>query len=128
MRRGITIFLTIFMLALFNGCSSSKGLPSHHVRSVQTGLASYYGPQWHGRLTANGERMDVHALTAAHKELPFGTRVRVTLLATGKSVVVRINDRGPFVKGRILDLADEAARRIGLIPYGVGRVRLEVLD
>jgi len=93
----------------------------------QTGLASYYGPQWHGRLTANGERMDVHALTAAHKKLPFGTRVRVTLLATGKSVVVRINDRGPFVKGRIIDLADEAARRIGLIPYGVEKVRIEVL-
>jgi rare lipoprotein A len=72
--------------------------------------------------------MDVHALTAAHKTLPFGTKVRVTLLSTGRSVIVRINDRGPFVSGRIIDLADEAARRIGLIERGIGQVRVEVLD
>lgn len=75
--------------------------------------ASWYGPGFHGRLTANGERFDQNALTAAHRSLPFGTRVRVTSASTGRSVVVRINDRGPFVRGRSIDLARAAARVIG---------------
>ncbi len=95
----------------------------------QTGIASFYGPEWHGRLTANGERLDIHAMTAAHKRLPFGTRVKVTNLSSGKSVVVRINDRGPFVRGRIIDLTDGAARRIGITPRsGLARVRVEKLE
>ncbi len=91
------------------------------------GLASHYGPEWDGRRTASGEIFRNRRLTAAHKSLPFGTRVRVTLLATGKSVIVRINDRGPFVRGRVIDLSDEAARRIGLDRHGVAKVRVEVL-
>jgi len=91
------------------------------------GLASYYGPKWHGRTTANGEKMDIHAMTAVHKSLPFGTYVKVTILSTGDSVVVRINDRGPFVKGRIIDLSDEAAKQLGLIEKGVARVGLTLL-
>src|SRR5688500_10020859 len=72
---------------------------------VVSGLASWYGPGFHGRLTANGERYDMHALTAAHKTMPFNTRVRVTNQTNGKSVVVRINDRGPYVGKRVIDLS-----------------------
>ncbi len=111
-----------------NGCGTAAKTPNYSVHRTITGLASYYGPKWHGRKTASGERLNIHAMTAAHKSLPFGTRVRVTLLSTGKSVIVRINDRGPYVQGRIIDLTDDAARKIGLTAQGVGRVRLEVLQ
>ncbi|MBD3315706.1 MAG: septal ring lytic transglycosylase RlpA family protein [Chitinivibrionales bacterium] len=94
---------------------------------MTTGVASYYGPGFHGRQTANGERFDQYAATAAHRTLPFGTRVRVTNLNNGKSVVVRINDRGPFKRGRIIDLSVGAARQIDMIGPGTARVRLEVL-
>jgi len=92
------------------------------------GIASHYGKEWQGRKTASGEPLDNNALTAAHPALPFGTKVMVTLLKTGKSVVVRINDRGPFVKGRIIDLSDRAAREIGLDRYGIARVRIETIE
>lgn len=85
-------------------------------------MASWYGPGFHGRKTASGERFNTGALTAAHKTLPFGTRVRVENVHTGRSVVVRINDRGPFVRGRVIDLSKAAARAIGM--DGVARVRL----
>jgi len=88
--------------------------------------ASWYGPGFHGRKTASGERFDQNAMTAAHKTLPFGTRVRVVDQRTGKSVRVRINDRGPFVKGRALDLSRGAAKAIGLIEPGHARVCMEV--
>lgn len=93
-----------------------------------TGLASWYGQPFHGRRTASGETFDMNQLTGAHRTLPFGTRVRVTLLSTGRSVVVRINDRGPFVENRLIDLSRAAAQEIGLLPIGVGRVQIEVLD
>ena len=93
----------------------------------QEGIASWYGPGYHGKTTASGERFDQDALTAAHPSWSFGTRVKVTFLATGKSVVVRVNDRFPGTKGRIIDLSREAARRIGLIGPGTGRVRLVVV-
>jgi len=114
-------------LTLIGGCTAAPAGQVSPSR-IQTGYASFYGHEWQGRQTANGERLDLSAMTAAHKTLPFGTRVRVTLLATGRSVVVRINDRGPFVRGRIIDLTDGAARRIGLDSRrGIGKVRLEVL-
>lgn len=94
---------------------------------VLIGKASFYGPGFHGKLTANGEVYDQNALTCAHKELPFDTQLRVTLLATGKSIVVRVNDRGPYKKGRILDLSVEAARRIGMSEMGTGTVRAEII-
>jgi len=94
---------------------------------VMRGVASWYGPGFHGRTTANGERFNQNALTAAHRSLPFGTRVRVTNARNGRSVVVRINDRGPFTGGRIIDLAAGAAQSIGLKSSGVGTVTLEVL-
>jgi rare lipoprotein A len=97
------------------------------VGTVQTGTASWYGPGYHGNRTSSGERYDMDALTAAHASYSFGTLVRVTLLSTGRSVVVRINDRFPNHKGRIIDLSRAAAREIGLIGGGTGRVRLEVV-
>ena len=83
-------------------------------RDLQRGMASWYGPGFHGRLTANGERFDMNELTAAHKTLPFGTRVLVHNPRTGKEVVVRINDRGPFIKGRVIDLSKAAAKALGM--------------
>jgi rare lipoprotein A len=94
--------------------------------TTQSGIASWYGPGYHGKRTSNGERFDQDSLTAAHRTWPFGTRVRVTLLSTRRSVVVRINDRLPR-RDRIIDLSRAAARSIGLIGPGTGRVRLEVV-
>lgn len=92
------------------------------------GTASYYASQFHGRRTASGERFDMAALTAAHRTLPFGSMVRVTNPANGKSVVVRINDRGPFTRGRTIDVSRAAAQRLGLIARGHGRVELALID
>jgi rare lipoprotein A (peptidoglycan hydrolase) len=89
------------------------------------GLASYYGS---GSRTATGETVNEHELTAAHRTLPFGTRVRVTSLSTGQSVTVRINDRGPFVHGRIVDLSHSAAEKLGLVGRGVEKVKLDVVE
>ena len=94
---------------------------------LETGLASFYGKHFAGRLTANGERFDPARLTAAHPTLPFGTRLRVTNVRNDRSVVVRINDRGPFIHDRIIDLSRAAAEAIGLEHRGVGRVRVELL-
>ena len=91
------------------------------------GMASWYGPGFHGRRTANGEVFDQNALTAAHRSLPFGTKVRVTNVNTGSSVIVRINDRGPFSGGRVIDLSAAAARVIGLVRSGIAPVQIDVL-
>jgi rare lipoprotein A (peptidoglycan hydrolase) len=93
-----------------------------------SGIASYYADDFHGRKTANGEVYDMHALTAAHRTLPFNTMVKVTNLETNMSVVVRINDRGPFKDDRVIDLSMEAAIKIGLISNGTGPVRLEIVS
>jgi rare lipoprotein A len=89
---------------------------------VQTGLASYYGMAHQGKVTADGEHFDIHAMTAAHRTLPFQTVVRVTAPATGKTVKVRINDRGPFIAGRIIDLSDAAAKELGIAGSGTAQV------
>ena len=114
-------------MPLMTGCASS----SHHgagARSTgnvsETGIASYYAHKYHGRTTASGERFDMNDMTAAHKTLPFGTRVRVTNLSNGKSITVRINDRGPFVKGRIIDLSLAAAKKLDMVNAGLAQVRL----
>ena len=93
--------------------------------SYQSGMASWYGGKFHGRKTANGETYNMNALTAAHKTLPFGTKVRVTNTRNGDSVVVRINDRGPFIAGRVIDLSRAAAGQIGV--SGVAPVKLAIL-
>ena len=96
-------------------------------RSGETGVASYYGERFRGRATASGEKYDPDKLTAAHPSLPFGTRVRVTNLKNGRSVVVRINDRGPYRPGRIIDLSARAAREIGLLADGIAKVVVQVV-
>ena len=101
--------------------------PPGVLRSLGQGVASYYGRRFHGRRTANGERFDMHAMTAAHKTLPFGSRVRVTNPSNGRSVVVRINDRGPFARGRVIDLSRAAAEEIGMIRRGHARVEIDLL-
>lgn len=95
---------------------------------VQKGIASFYADHFQGRQTANGERYDKNALTAAHKTLAFGSKVRVTNLENQKTVLVTINDRGPFVKGRILDLSRKAAEELDIIRAGTGKVEIEVLE
>src|SRR5215831_6037536 len=94
---------------------------------VQLGVASWYGPGFHGNRTANGEIYDQYELTAAHRSLPLGTRVTVTNLSNGRAVEVRINDRGPYVGGRAIDLSYAAARTIGMIGPGTARVRIDIL-
>lgn len=124
------------LVSLAAACASAPRRPARArppevrppVGTVVVGVASWYGPGYHGRRTSNGERFDQDALTAAHYDWAFGTRVRATLLSTGKSVVVRINDRFPGHKGRVIDLSRGAARAIGLIGPGTGQVRLEVLS
>lgn len=93
----------------------------------QTGKASWYGPGFHGKKTANGERFDMNTLTAAHRTLPISSRVRVTNLANGKSVVVRINDRGPYHGNRVMDLSKAAAQELGFIRTGTAQVKIEPL-
>lgn len=108
---------------------SHVSVESKQLIAQSVGKASFYGnqPGEGGPLTANGETYNPGGLTAAHRSLPFGSRVRVTSASTGKSVVVRINDRGPFIGGRIIDLSVGAARAIGLTSSGVGTVRMDIL-
>jgi rare lipoprotein A len=101
--------------------------PASERPSSQTGRASWYGRAHHGQLTASGERFDMNALTAAHPTLPFGTRLRVVNLDNERAVEVRVNDRGPIVAGRILDLSYAAARALGAVGSGVVPVELTVL-
>jgi rare lipoprotein A len=115
------VFLMMWML----GCSTAPPVKRPPADEA-VGLASYYGKKFHGRKTASGERFNMYALTAAHKRLPFGTRVRVTHLKNGRSVAVRINDRGPFVRGRMIDLSYGAAKKLGMVTQGVARVRIRV--
>ena len=93
----------------------------------EAGYASWYGPGFHGRKTANGERYNMWKMTAAHKQLPFGTIVRVTNVENDKSILVRINDRGPFKPGRIIDLSKAGAKRLGFLGSGTTKVVVEVL-
>ena len=115
MKRAIlAAFLVALALVPMFGASDAKAYS-------QTGIASYY---WQGRVTANGERYRPDGISAAHKTLPFGTRVKVTHLASGRSIVVRINDRGPFIKGRIIDLSRGAAGQLGIKGSGLARVKI----
>lgn len=94
----------------------------------QEGFASYYHDSFHGRKTASGQRYNKHRLTAAHRTLPLGTKIRVTNAKTGKSIVVKVNDRGPYARGRILDLSKEAASELGMVKRGIAKVELKVLS
>jgi len=110
--------------AVILSAALAVGLQPAAAAPPKTGIASWYKM---GKVTANGERFNPHGLTAAHRHLPFGTRVRVTNIKNGRKVVVRINDRGPFIKNRVIDLAYGAARRIGLDRSGIAKVRLEII-
>ncbi|MFN3786489.1 MAG: septal ring lytic transglycosylase RlpA family protein, partial [Thiothrix sp.] len=101
--------------------------PAHVAPMVMYGKASYYGEQYQGLTTASGEIYDQYAMTAAHPDLPFGTQIRVTNLQNGRSVVVRVNDRGPFKPGRVVDVSQAAAAQLGLILHGSADVQVEVL-
>jgi len=125
-RRAATIALAGALAV--SGCALVRPpAPPPIVGGVQVGVASWYGPGFDGQRTASGEVYDQDAFTAAHPSLPFGTRVRVTNLDNGRTVEVRITDRGPFVEGRAIDLSRAAARVIGLLGTGVGPVRIEMI-
>jgi len=130
----VAVAATAAALAVLLACASNPKPHTNRDRVVPPpgssaeGVASWYGPGYDGKRTACGERFDQDALTAAHGSWACGTKARVTLLSTGKSVVVRINDLFPNHKGRLIDLSHEAAKRIGLLGPGTGRVRLEVVE
>jgi rare lipoprotein A len=144
------MLVCLFLLCLAGGCATSREAPSQPHQPgypkpykvwgkwyqplpdadgfVQRGKASWYGKKFHGRKTANGEIYDMYAMTAAHKTLPFNTPVKVKNLSNGKSVVLRVNDRGPFVRGRIIDLSYAGAKEIGLVGPGVATVDVIALE
>ena len=127
-RRAWVRLVIALALGLVVACGPARRAPPATEPGFdEIGFASWYGPGLRGKPTASGERFDPGALTAAHPSLPFGTRVEVVRLETGARVVVRINDRGPFAGGRIIDLAREAALRLGMIEDGVAEVGLRVL-
>lgn len=103
-------------------------LPAKSGKTLEEGVASWYGPNFHGKLTANGEKYDMHGLTAAHRTLPFNTVVEVENTDNGKTVQVRINDRGPFAKDRIIDLSKKAAEEIEMVGPGTANVTLRLID
>ncbi len=122
MRRTLLSFLALSLPLVVSACASNGSRPKGIV--IERGIASWYGPGFHGRFTASGERYDMDAMTAAHQSLPFGTVVEVRNLDNGKTARVRINDRGPFMKGRILDLSRAAAKALGIFGPGTAPVEL----
>ena len=136
---GIAALFTLSSISTLSFADSVEDLleskaPINKVNNVpknttsKTGLASYYAHQFHGRKTASGERFNMHAMTVAHKTLPFGTKLKVTCESTGKSVVVKVNDRGPFHGNRVLDLSYGAAKALGTVNKGVSKVKYEILN
>jgi len=117
------LFFGLAAAALVLGLIATLAANSYY----EVGIASWYGPGFHGKRTANGEIYDMFAMTAAHKTLPFGTIVKVVDLDTGRSVIVRINDRGPFIKGRIIDLSYAAALKLGMVKKGLAKVGLRIV-
>jgi rare lipoprotein A len=120
MKKYIPVFFLLIMMAV----SCHRKLNSTVSKGSETGLASFYSESYNGKKTANGEIYNSAELTAAHKKLPFDTKVKVTNLSNGKTVKVRINDRGPFVAGRIIDLTRKAAKKIDMINAGVVNVKI----
>ena len=130
--RDVTRLIALAALTLLAGCAGfpprTMDYPAGYPLGYQEqGWASWYGPGFHGNKTASGERFDMLDMTAAHRTLPFGSIVRVRSAATGRRITVRINDRGPFARGRILDLSRGAALALGMIGSGTDRVELEVI-
>ena len=137
-------YLILVMCIIFSDCTNSPRYgnssvtgkksktrnlkTAKHIPKVITGVSSYYGTDFHGKLTANGEVYDMYGLTAAHKTLPLNTTVRVTNLANNKSLILRINDRGPYIKGRILDCSYGAAKKLDFLLQGTTKVRIEIIE
>jgi rare lipoprotein A len=119
--------MTIALISVLSVLSGTANAIKFETGTIQKGIASYYHDSLHGNLTASGQVYDKNIMSAAHKTLPLGTKVRVTDTKTGKSIVVRVNDRGPFIKGRIIDLSRRAARELGIIQKGITPVKVEVL-
>lgn len=127
----------IFGILIFCSCSFDKGFTRHRYYSPSarfagkeqsfSGICSYYGKKFHGKKTANGETFDMYGFTAAHPDLPFGTKLEIKNLSNNKKVIVRVNDRGPFVKGRILDLSYAAADAIGMISAGTAEIEAQII-
>jgi rare lipoprotein A len=129
-RKRLALIFILVAVTLGAGTCAKKRRPAVSAPSrsfSQVGVASWYGREFQGRKTASGERFNMYDLTAAHPSLPFGSRVKVTNLENGKSVIVRINDRGPHVKGRIIDLSYAAAKKIGMVQSGTARVKVELI-
>lgn len=124
--RRLVLWLCVAGLALFSACASHR-LERPDRGATQRGIASWYGEPFHGRATASGEIYDMHGLTAAHRELPLGTRIAVHNLDNGRKIEVRVNDRGPFIRGRILDLSFGAAKKLGVVKPGLAKVEIRVL-
>src|SRR5690606_841766 len=128
MRYLFILLSAAFPFACSNPAAESSDRPpapaAADTQKTVVGKASSYGPRFHGRKTASGEIFNQHELTAAHRSLPLGTKVKVTNLKNGRSVVVRINDRGPYAKGRVIDLSRAAAKRLGMLNSGVAQVRV----
>ncbi len=129
--RKVVVFLmaSVFSMPLILHAKPTHHQPVHVAKASKkmVGIASFYATNFNGRRTASGEKFNNNAMTAAHKSLPFGSKVQVTNVRNGKSVVVRINDRGPYVRGRIIDLSKAAAKKIGIGHAGTVRVKLEVV-
>ena len=133
MGTSLRLAAALILTGVLAGCGAAPHvvrppMSDDHVRSLQTGYASWYGKAHQGRRTTSGETYDMNKLTAAHPSLPMGTRILVTNLKNGRSVTVRVNDRGPFVDGRIVDLSYAAAREVGAIGEGVVPVRIRVVS
>jgi len=142
MKHRLEIFFCFTVLLMYMSCTTAprykKGSgPSKKPGRVKLqksssktlyGTSSYYGQDFHGKLTANGEVYDMYGLTAAHKKLPLNTIVRVTNLANNKSLILRINDRGPYVAGRILDCSYGAAKKLGFLLQGTAKVKIEIIE
>jgi len=138
-------FILIIFLFIYFSCAPSPrynttNVPNKNQKAIKKnsgfnksktifrGVASYYGPNFHGKLTANGEVFDMYGVTAAHKEIPFNTVARVTNLDNGKSLILRINDRGPYVGNRILDCSYGAAKKLDFINQGTANVEIKVIE
>jgi len=132
------LFPVLFLLILqFTPARAAAQDPNHSpaihttpakAQSGLDGIASFYGQNHQGKKTANGEIFDMNQLTAAHRSLPFGAKIKVTNLSNNRSVIVRINDRGPYIRGRVIDLSQAAAERLKMIQDGIVKVKIEVLD
>jgi rare lipoprotein A len=131
-RTSLSIVMIGLGAVLYQGCSTAPRpidrFPGYPIGFVERGMASWYGPGFHGNKTANGERYDMYKLTAAHRTLPLGSVAVVHSLISGRQVTVRINDRGPFARGRVLDLSLASAQALGMVGNGTDQVELRVVD